>query len=367
MTARASIRPLSILLSLAVAACGGGGDAATGGGSSGGDSGAGPSADGASAGRGAVPGEGDFVRYQETIGETGVAFEMVPIPGGTFTMGSAEGEAGRDDDEGPQVEVTVAPFWMGKCEVTWAEYDTWNTDDSRPQSKKPDGTARPTPPYMEMTFGMGRDGFPAICMSQVAARQYCQWLSEKTGHFYRLPTEAEWEYACRAGTTTPWSIGDDASKLGEVAWYADNCPRVLTDGASPEPAYHKVGELAANPWGLHDMHGNVAEWVADSYLPDAYDPAHGTAPRDNPLIELIRSKRGYANRYPHVVRGGSWKSDAAGLRSAARLPSEAAWNDRDPQIPKSWWYLTDGQHVGFRVVRPLQAPDDAGRERFEKP
>ena len=118
------------------------------------------------------PGQGDFVAYRQPIAATGVEFAMVPIGGGTFLMGSPDTEVGRRADEGPQVEVSVDAFWMGACEVTWAEYDLWSTDDQRPQSKKPDGMARPTPPYMDMTFNMGRDGYPAICMSHVAARQY---------------------------------------------------------------------------------------------------------------------------------------------------------------------------------------------------
>ncbi len=313
------------------------------------------------------PGTGEFQAYREKLPGSDVGFDMLPIAGGTFRMGSVAGEAGRGDDEGPQVEVALEPFWMGKCEVTWAEYDVWNTDTSRPQSKKPDGVARPTPPYMDMTFNMGRDGFPAICMSQIAAREYCRWLSDKTGHFYRLPTEAEWEYACRAGTTTAYSFGDDPKALGDYAWFADNSARVLEPSAAPVPAYHPVGQKKPNPWGLFDMHGNVAEWVADQYYPDAYAPTFGTSPRKNPYLEPSVDKKDRPIRYPHVVRGGSWGDEPAKLRSAARLQSAAAWNSRDPQIPKSWWYVTEGQHIGFRVVRPLHEPIATKRAAFEDP
>lgn len=311
------------------------------------------------------PGKGEFTAYRQAIGDSGVGFDMVPIAGGTFTMGSPAGEAGRKDDEGPQVEVAVAPFWMAKCEVTWAEYDLWNTDTARPQSKKPDGVARPTPPYMDMTFNMGREGYPAICMSHIAAREYCKWLTGKTGVFHRLPTEAEWEYACRAGSQAPWACGDD-KQLGEHAWFADNSARVLEQGAPPTPAYQKTGLKKPNAWGLHDMHGNVAEWVADTYLADAYAEANGKAPRREPFFPPKQDSRGRPVRFPHVARGGSWRDPAAALRSAARLASEPAWNQRDPQVPKSWWYLTEAQHIGFRVVRPQQAPTAEEQARFEK-
>jgi formylglycine-generating enzyme required for sulfatase activity len=305
-----------------------------------------------------------FAAYEQAIGASGVKFTMLPIQGGTFAMGSPASEAGREDDEGPQRQVTVSPFWMGKCEVTWAEYDLWSTDEQRPQSKVPDGVARPTPPYMDMTFNMGRDGYPAICMSHVAARQYCKWLSEKTGRFHRLPTEAEWEYACRAGTAGAFSCGD-AKQLPDVAWFADNSARVLEADAAPVPAYHPVGKKQPNAWGLCDMHGNVAEWCADAFLADVFADAHGKEPRLDPFFPPGKDKKDRPVRFPHALRGGSWRDAAPLLRSAARQPSDTAWNQRDPQIPKSWWYLTEGQHIGFRVVRPLREPSAEERARFE--
>ncbi len=314
-----------------------------------------------------LPPAADFEPYREKIPGSDVQFAMAPVRGGRFTMGSPAGEPGRADHEGPPVEVVVESFWMGVHEVTWAEFDRWNTDDKRPQSKQPDGVSRPTPPYMDMTFNMGRDGYPAICMSHVAARQYCKWLSEQTGRFYRLPTEAEWEFACRAGSGTAYSFGDDPAKLDEHAWHAGNSRRVLEPGADPVPAYQQVGKKLANAFGLHDMHGNVAEWVADHYLADAYAAARGAAPRQDPYFPPPRDSRGRPARFPHVARGGSWRDAAPGLRSAARQASEPAWNERDPQIPRSWWYLTEGQHIGFRVVRPLREPTKEERARFEAP
>src|SRR5581483_6564136 len=140
--------------------------------------------------------------YTDTIPGTKVTFDMVPIPGGTFVMGSPEGEAGHQPDEAPQHKVTISPFWMEKCELTWNEFELWMYPDENKSSEAgkdvADAVTHPTKPSVEMSFGMGKIGFPAISMTQHAANTYCKWLSAKTGHFYRLPTEAEWEYACRA-------------------------------------------------------------------------------------------------------------------------------------------------------------------------
>jgi len=169
-------------------------------------------------------------------------------------------------------------------------------------------------------------------MTQHAARVFCKWLTAKTGRYYRLPTEAEWEYACRAGTTTAYHFGDDPASLGEYAWFYDN------SSEKTQP----VGKKKPNPWGLHDMHGNVAEWVLDQHLADGYQKH---AERDPLVIPTML--------YPHVVRGGSWDDRAPDLRSAARAGSHPDWKQQDPQIPQSIWYFTDALHVGFRIVRPL--------------
>jgi formylglycine-generating enzyme required for sulfatase activity len=200
-----------------------------------------------------------------------------------------------------------------------------------------DAVSRPTKPYVEMSFGMGKDGYPAISMTHHSAIKYCQWLSAKTGHFYRLPTEAEWEYACRAGTTTAYSWGNDASLIRDHAWFEKNS----------DFKYQKVGRKKPNPWGLHDMHGNVAEWCFDQYVP-SYEQFAG-AMQVNPCVKSTTP-------YPHVVRGGSWDDTADKLRSAARLASDKNWKIQDPQLPKSIWYHTDAQFLGFRVVRPLELP-----------
>ena len=289
----------------------------------------------------------DMKPYTEALQGTPVSFDMVAIPAGQFKMGSPEGEKGRKPDEGPQIDVKIDAFWMGKTEVTWNEYELFMyPEDQRlaaaggtaVKDAVVDGVSRPTKPYVEMSFGMGKDGFPAISMTQHAANKYCQWLSAKTGHFYRLPTEAEWEYACRAGTTTAYSFGDDASKIGEYAWYE----------ANSDFKYQKVGKKKPNPWGLHDMHGNVVEWCLDQYSADTYKQGAGKVV-ENPWV--VASKP-----YPHVARGGSWDDTPDKLRSSARRASGPAWKIQDPQLPKSIWYHTDAQFLGLRVVRPLKTP-----------
>lgn len=297
----------------------------------------------------------EMKKYTEAVPGGDVSFDMIAIPGGEFLMGSPEGEPGHKPDESPQHKVKIAPFWMGKHEVTWDEYDVWsyNLDIKRREVNKIAGTdrdklsdavTRPTKPYTDMTFGMGHDGYPAICMTQLAAKTYCEWLSAKTGRYYRLPTEAEWEYACRAGTTTAYSFGDDPAKLNEYGWTIDNSGE----------KYHKVGQKKPNPWGLFDMHGNVQEWCIDQYVADTYK----TSAAENPVVPASKE-------YPQVVRGGSWEAEATMCRSAAREFSTPEWKVQDPQIPKSKWYHTDALFVGFRVVRPLQEPTAEEKVKFK--
>ena len=294
--------------------------------------------------------------YSEMLEHAGVNFDMVPIPGGKFQMGSPDSDIHRYADEGPQVEVEISPFWMGKTEITWDAYDVWGQEIDKLRRKytgltptdrdaAADAVTRPTPPYTDMSFNMGKGKYPAICMTQHAARTYCKWLSKKTGRYYRLPTEAEWEYACRAGTTTAYSFGDDSSIMGEYAWSAENS----------SSKYQRVGKKKPNSWGLHDMHGNVAEWVLDQYIPTAYGDRKGAA--KNPL-EIPKTV------YPRVVRGGGWDHEPGQLRSAARMASAEEWSDQDPQVPRSIWYHTDALSVGFRVVRPLVEPSEEEKAAF---
>lgn len=284
-----------------------------------------------------------FSAYTQTIPGSDVSFDMVPIPGGLFTMGSSQDEPNRKEDEEPVHSVELSPFWMGRHEITWEEFELFVYPEMSKEttqhlaSAEIDGVTQPTPPFVDMSFGMGKKGYPAINMTQYAALSYCKWLTALTGDFYRLPTEAEWEYASRAGTTTAYSFGDDPTMLDEYAWYFEN-----SDGA-----YQKVGTKKTNPWGLHDMHGNVAEWTLDEYLP-AY-PGQEKDVKKDPWVKPSKL-------YPHVVRGGSWDDDPEDLRSAARRASHPNWKQRDPQIPKSNWWMTDASFLGFRIVRPLNPP-----------
>lgn len=283
-----------------------------------------------------------FEPYTEPIPETKISFDMVPIKGGSFKMGSPAGEAGRGEDEGPQVDVTVKPFWMGAHEVTWEEYDLFafakrRTTVSGTPPTGADAVSKPTPPYADESWGFGKGKQPALGMTWHAAAEYCRWLSAKTGHTYRLPTEAEWEYAARAGSTSAWSAGKDEASLAETSWYAT--------GAEGVP--HKVGTKKPNAFGLYDMHGNVAEWTLDQYDAKRYAALASQKGLINPVL-----LPGDA-RYPHVVRGGSFEDDAAHIRSAARRASKPEWSRRDPQQPQSIWWHTDAIFVGFRIVRAV--------------
>ncbi len=286
--------------------------------------------------------------YTNTIPGTKVSYGMIPIPAGEFVMGTPDSEAGHKPDEAPQHKVKVDPFWMGKLEVTWSEFELFMYPDEERKLKDmiatdpevdkiSDGVSRPTKPYVEMSFGMGKEGYPAIAMTHHGANKYCQWLSAKTGQFYRLPTEAEWEYACRAGTTTAYSFGDDPAALPDYGWFEDNS----------DFKYQKVGKRKPNPWGLYDMHGNVMEWCLDEYEQNYERFAAGLV--DNPWVRATKP-------YPHVARGGGWDDPAPALRSGARRGSDRSWKMTDPQLPKSTWWLSDAKWVGLRLVRPLKVP-----------
>lgn len=284
-----------------------------------------------------APSSGKMAAYKTRIPGSDVSFDMTPIPAGEFRMGTPDSEPGRKPDEGPVHGVRLQAFWMSAHEVTWDEYRLFmfanQAGETAAKDAQVDAVSRPTRPYVEMSFGMGIDGYPAISMTQHAANKYAEWLSAKTGQFYRLPTEAEWEYACRAGSQAAFPWGHDAAKLGEYAWFTGNS----------DQKYQKVAAKKPNAWGLYDMLGNVMEWTLDAYAP------YGDAAVADPWVKATKP-------YPHAVRGGAWTDDAAQCRCGARVASDPSWKQQDPQLPKSIWYHTDAQGLGFRLVRPLKVP-----------
>jgi len=258
-----------------------------------------------------------FAPYQQKIDGSALSFKMMPIQAGKFIIGSKATEKNRKTNEGPQKEIQVPAFWMGAYEVTRDELDVFLKDESTSQNITDDAITRPSAQYVDLSWGMGKEGgYPANSMSQRTAIMYCRWLYEKTKIFYRLPTEAEWEYACRAGTQTAYYFGNDPALLSKHAWYAKNS----------EDKFHKVGLKLPNPWGLYDMLGNLMEWTLNHYTPNA----------------------------------------AIELRSANRLHSDPVWNKRDPQIPKSKWWLTEAKNIGIRLVRPLVKPSEQEINEFFK-
>lgn len=286
--------------------------------------------------------------YTQQIDGTKLSFEMKAIPAGQFAMGSKQGA----DDEKPVHQVKIDAFWMGAMEVTWDIFEPFlykdyeKTHSTAAIPANVDAVTRPTKPYLDMTFGMGKAGHPALAMTHYNAIQYCKWLYARTGVFYRLPTEAEWEYACRAGSTTAYAFGDAAAELKDYAWFKEN-----SGGKT-----HETGQKKPNQWGLYDMYGNVAEWTYDQYIPDFYASLKGN-PVSNPLA---RPEKLYAN----VVRGGAYDDAADNLRSAKRTASDPAWKQLDPQIPKSNWWFPEAPFVGMRLVRPVTPPSKEEIEAY---
>ena len=301
--------------------------------------------------------DGYMVPYKATIPGTSATFEMVPIPGGTFTMGSPDSEDDRSDDEGPQIEVTIEPFWMGKHEVTWNEYTQYmrlekifKAFEQRGMRKleekhQVDAITAPSALYdPSFTYEAGQGpNQPAATMTQFAAKQYTKWLSLLIGDFYRLPYESEWEYACRANTKTAFYFGDDSGDLEDHAWYWENS----------DEERHDVGELKPNPWGLYDMYGNVAEWVLGKYTEDGY--AHVKDKKSSPEKVYVKPDE----PYPLVLRGGTFELEAEDCRSASRFVSDDEdWKGSDPNFPQSPWWYTDSPGIGsgFRIIRPYKIP-----------
>lgn len=290
-----------------------------------------------------------FSTYKFTLPGSTLQCKMVPVNAGSFLMGSKEDEKNREGDEGPQRNVTVAAFWMGAFEVTRDEFDVFYKDETTSENSTVDAVTRPSPQYVDLSWGMGKEGgYPVNSLSQYAALMYCRWLYNKTGVFYRLPTEAEWEYACRAGSTTRFYFGNDEKQLDNYAWYKNNSLE----------KFQKVGMKLPNAWGLYDMLGNVCEWTLDHY--DANRLQNMPDKAVDPIVAPNSSK------YPKVLRGGGFTDEASQLRSAKRFKSEPVWNRRDPQIPKSKWWLTDAPAVGFRLLCPLEQPTAEKANEFFK-
>jgi len=283
-------------------------------------------------------------RATQAVPGRSIEFALTFVPGGTFRMGSSPDEAGRDADEGPTRAIQLSPFWMTTYEITHDQFGPFRyrrlDSSDGPSSDIPfdaDAVTRPSPPYEDPAHGMGKADHPVVGMTRLAALRYARWLSEKTGRLFRLPTEAEWEYACRAGASTTYGFGNDSTHVGDYAWYDGN------SGA----AYHRVGLKRPNAWGLHDMHGNVAEWVMDTYDEGSYGAFPDSTQRFDPMV-------GDPSRGRGLVRGGAFDDEVTRLRCAERFPETPAWKRRDPQIPKSRWWNTDSPHVGFRLVSPAR-------------
>lgn len=243
-----------------------------------------------------------------------LGMEFIRIPAGSFLMGSAEDDAAAFNIEKPQHEVTISEdFYLGKYEVTQEEWEDL-------MGSNPYTLDRSNPYYnLEgMKERITRPNHPAT-VSWEDAQEFINRLNEKEGHKrYRLPTEAEWEYAARAGTITAYSFGDDKEDLDEYAWYGEN---FQTGGT------HPVGQKLPNPWGLYDMHGNAWEWVEDHYSRDYYN--------ESPAVDPTGPTRGGE----YVVRGGSWHNTATSWRSAFRKGYEKDYR---------------GISIGFRVAITIE-------------
>ena len=301
----------------------------------------------------------EFKNFTEQIPQSVVTFEMKAIPGGTFQMGSPDKEPFRKPDEGPVHKVTLSPFFMSETEVTWDMYWEFYSktmsegrtppalvfeNNSRPDV---DAVSGPTSPFGFPDQGWGGGQRPAITMTHYAAETFCQWLSLLTGKKYRLPTEAEWEYAVRGGTETPYFFAGNPKNFSNIGfWRHFKKPSIEEINAyvifinNSKNRTQEPDMVQANPFGLKNMLGNVWEYCADKYDPDAYGKAG-----ENSVNPLITEGKEY------VVRGGNYTSDAADVRSAARsYTKHDEWLKTDPQQPKSIWWYSDIRGIGFRIV-----------------
>jgi len=249
-----------------------------------------------------------WAKYLGVPGETSnsIGMKLKLIPAGEFMMGPSESDDDVREDENPPHEVRITkPFYLGVYAVTQAEYEEVMGKNPSPFSKEGH--------FADRVSGEDTSHYPVHHVPWHDAVEFCKRLSTKEGKTYRLPTEAEWEYACRAGTTTPYSFGDNPASLKEYAWYTGNSDETT----------HPVGQKKPNAWGLHDMYGNVAEWCADWYAGDYY----GKSAVDDPMGPDSGTSR--------VLRGGAFGYSARDVRSAYRIDSQPVLRC----------------YVGFRVAR----------------
>lgn len=288
--------------------------------------------------------------YKQPLPNSYDSIEMALIPGGLFKMGPDNQES----DEVSELYVKVDSFWMGVYEITWDQFEVFLKEEGgeieelnrKRFDNKIDGISTPTPEYVDMSFGMGREGgYPVVNITNYTAVMFTKWLYAKTGVFYRLPTEAEWEYACRAGSNDAYYFGNDTTKLDQFAWYDKNS----------EDGYNRVGQKKPNKFGLYDMLGNVSEWTIEQYRKDYFEKIKTDS--DNPMFLPTEL-------YPRAARGGSWKESYDDVRCSTRTASNEDWKILDPQAPKSVWWLTSAPFVGFRVMRPKKAPAVNEMEKY---
>lgn len=297
-----------------------------------------------------------FNNFTETIPNSSASFNMKAIEGGKFQMGSPEDELYRQDDEGPVKEVQVSSFFMGEIEVSWNEYMAFyaqtagegRSSDTEGIRKNVDVDAivGATPPYGQPDQGWGKGERPVISISYHSAETYCRWLSKVTGKKYRLPTEAEWEYAARGGTQGPYFFEVNPKKVMKKGLFSSKVDTAVINSfvSYRENSHLRTQEpsfVQANPFGLKNMLGNVAEFCADWYSPDYYS-------KDS---DGVIDPKGPSSAQEHVIRGGSYRSTAAEVRVADRDYTRTdEWLRTDPQIPKSIWWFSNCFYVGFRVV-----------------
>lgn len=296
--------------------------------------------------------------FTETIPASSISFNMKAIPGGSFKIGSPQDEHMNKPDEQPQKEIKISPFFMAEIEVTWDEYLAFysataaegrstDTEGTRTETEV-DGITGPTPPYGQPDQNWGLGTRPAITMTHHAAETYCKWLSQMTGKTYRLPTEAEWEYAARGGTVTPFFFEGNPKDFSEKGFIGkllgksnDLINNYIIYSENSQAKTETPDKVDPNPYGLKNMLGNAAEYCSDWYAEDAYEK----------LTDGVTDPQGPASGEEHVVRGGSFRSPVGEVRSASRDYTKTEdWLKTDPQMPKSEWWLSDCNFISFRVV-----------------